>query len=61
MSYGTQFNQFVSSDYLAVEVAQGIAGSMAVILAVPVTAGLCALLAGEVRQAGLATARRSSR
>ena len=53
ISYGTRFDQFVSSDYLAVEVAQGIAGSMAVILAVPVTAALCALVAGRVRQARL--------
>jgi uncharacterized membrane protein len=58
MSYGTQFNQFVSSDYLAVEVSQGIAGSMAVVLAVPLTAALCALLAGRVRQTRLAVAAR---
>jgi uncharacterized membrane protein len=41
VSYGTQFDQFLSSNYLAVEVVHGMAGSIAVILAVPVTAGLC--------------------
>ena len=52
VSYGTRFDQFMSSDYVAVEVAQGIAGSMAVVLAVPVTAALCACLAGRLRQPG---------
>ena len=53
VSYGTRFDQFMSSDYVAVQVAQGIAGSMAVILAVPVTAGLCALIAGRTAQTRL--------
>ncbi|MDR1573913.1 MAG: YibE/F family protein [Clostridiales Family XIII bacterium] len=41
ISYGTRLDQFLSSNYLAVEVVCGIAGSIAVILAVPITAGLC--------------------
>lgn len=43
VSYGTQFDQFMSSDYMAIEVVHGIAGSIAVIFAVPITAGLCVL------------------
>jgi uncharacterized membrane protein len=43
ISYGTRFDQFLSSNYLAVEIVHGIAGSIAVILAVPITAGLCIL------------------
>ncbi len=41
ISYGTQWNQFVSSDYIALEVVQAISGSMAIIFAVPITAFLC--------------------
>jgi uncharacterized membrane protein len=48
ISYGTRFDQFMSSDYAAIEVVQGVAGSMAVILAVPITAGLCALVGSRV-------------
>lgn len=40
ISYGTQWNQFVSSDYIALEVVQAISGSMAIIFAVPITAFL---------------------
>ncbi len=61
VSYGTRFDQFMSSDYVAVEVAQGIAGSMAVVLAVPVTAALCALLAGRLRDPAPAVARHQAR
>ncbi len=49
VSYGTQFDQFLSSNYLAVEVVHGITGSIAVILAVPITAALFVLLAGPWR------------
>ena len=44
ISYGTQFDQFLSSNYLAIEVVHGITGSIAVILAVPITAALCVFL-----------------
>ncbi|GHU49599.1 membrane protein [Clostridia bacterium] len=44
ISYGTMFDQFLSSDYMAVEILHGIAGSMAVIAAVPITAAMCAFL-----------------
>jgi len=41
LSYGTRFNQFLSSDFLAAELLQALTGSFAVILAVPITAWLC--------------------
>lgn len=37
-SYGVQFHQILSSDYLAVELAQGMCSTAAVILTVPVSA-----------------------
>ncbi len=43
VSYGTQFDQFMSSDYVAEEVVMAITGSLAVIFSVPATSGLCAL------------------
>jgi uncharacterized membrane protein len=43
ISYGTRLDQFLSSNYLAIEVIHGITGSIAVILSVPITAALCAL------------------
>ncbi len=43
VSYGTQLNQFLSSDYVALEMVQAISGSMAIIFAVPVTAFLCTI------------------
>lgn len=44
VSYGTQFNQFLSSDLAALEVLQSLTGSLSVIFAVPVTAALCCVL-----------------
>lgn len=41
ISYGTQLQQFLSSDYVALEIVQAISGSMAIIFAVPITAFLC--------------------
>lgn len=43
ISYGIQYNQLLSSNFFAVEIVQGIAGSSAVILTVPITAAVCAL------------------
>ena len=43
ISYGVQYNQLISSNFFATEVVQGIAGTSAVILTVPITAGICAL------------------
>lgn len=43
-SYGIKFHQFMSSDYLAVEIGQGLSGTMAVILTVPVTSIVAAVL-----------------
>lgn len=44
VSYGTKLNQFLSSDFLAVEILQALTGSLAVILTVPITASICAAL-----------------
>lgn len=44
IAYGTKLDQVLSSDYVAVEVVHGITGSLAVIVAVPITAGLYVLL-----------------
>lgn len=43
ISYGVQYEQLLSSDYLAIELAQAIAGSMAVSLMVPITSLICAV------------------
>lgn len=36
-TYGIKLHQFLNSDFIAVEMAQGLSGSMAVILTVPIT------------------------
>ncbi|MDR1639438.1 MAG: YibE/F family protein [Clostridiales bacterium] len=43
IAYGSQLDQILSSDYAAMEIAYGLTSSMAVIAAVPITAGLSAL------------------
>lgn len=43
ISYGVSYHQLFSSDYLSVELAVAIAGSLAVVIMVPVTSALCAL------------------
>ena len=40
LSYGIQFNQLISSDFLALEIAMGISGSAAVVLTVPISAAV---------------------
>ena len=42
MSYGIQFHQLVSSNFLALEIATGISGSAAVVLTVPISAAVTA-------------------
>ncbi len=42
LSLGLQFNQLLSSNFLALEIASGISGSMAVVLTVPISAAICA-------------------
>lgn len=42
ISYGVQYNQLISSNYIALEVAKGLAGSAAVVLTVPISALVCA-------------------
>lgn len=41
-SYNTQFNQLMSSDFIAIEFAQSISGSIGIILAVPITSVISA-------------------
>ena len=43
VSYGVQYHQFISSDFLVMEMVCGIAGSMAVILSVPISAFVCSV------------------
>ena len=43
ISYGVQYNQLMSSNFLTLEIAQGIAGSAAVVLTVPISAAVCAV------------------
>lgn len=43
-SYGIRYHQFMSSDFLAVEVSQGLSGTMAVILTVPLASVISAYL-----------------
>ncbi len=42
MSYGVSFNQFLSSNYMAIEFLHGIIGGTSVIISIPVTVLLCA-------------------
>lgn len=42
VSYGVHYNQLISSNYIALEVAKGLAGSAAVVLTVPISALVCA-------------------
>lgn len=43
-SYGLRYHQFMSSDFLAVEISQGFSGTMAVILTVPAASLISAYL-----------------
>lgn len=43
-SYGIKYHQFLSSDYLAIEVGQGLSGTMAVILTVPITSAVASVV-----------------
>lgn len=49
-SYGIQFHQLLSSDFLAVELAQGLCSTAAVILTVPVAASMGAAFYGKNRK-----------
>ena len=50
ISYGVQYNQLMSSNFLTLEAAQGIAGSMAVVLTVPISAAVCAVGYGHLNK-----------
>ena len=47
ISYGVQYHQLISSDYLTLELAKGLAGSTAVVLTVPISALICAICYGK--------------
>ncbi len=44
VSYGTKLNQFLYSDFLALEILQALTGSFAVVLAVPITSFICSVI-----------------
>lgn len=43
VSYQVQFNQLLSSNYIAIEIAQGLCGTFGVVLTVPVAAAITAI------------------
>ncbi len=49
ISYGVQYNQLISSNYIALEVAKGLAGSAAVVLTVPISALICSFGYGKLK------------
>lgn len=55
LSYGTQLDQLLSSDYIAIEIVHSITGGMAVILAVPITTCLSALFFAPSKPSGFTT------
>lgn len=44
MAYGWHSSQLVASDYVAIQVAQGVASTLGVVLGAPITSGICAAL-----------------
>ena len=52
-SYGVQPNQLISSDYVALELAQGLCGTCAVILTVPLASLAAAACFGKQKVPGL--------
>lgn len=58
LAYGWHATQLFSSDYIAIQVAQGVASTMGVVLSVPLSSAICAALYGKTEktmpaQAGL--------
>ncbi len=47
IAYGYHMSQLMSSDYLAIELSQGLCATLGVILTVPVTTGIAAILYGR--------------
>lgn len=50
ISYGVQFHQLLSSNFLTLEVAKGLAGSAAVILTVPISVIVCTIGYGKTKK-----------
>ncbi len=44
LAFGYQFEQLFSSDYLSIELTQGLCATIGVVLTVPIATGICALL-----------------
>ncbi|MFV0392772.1 MAG: YibE/F family protein [Coprobacillaceae bacterium] len=44
LSYGLEFNQLLNSNYLTIEIAQGVCGTLGVVLTVPVASIIAAIL-----------------
>ena len=44
LSYPVQFNQLINSNYLSIEIAQGICGTFGIVLTIPAASGIMALL-----------------
>ncbi len=44
LSYQVQFNQLINSNYLSIEIAQGICGTFGIVLTIPAASGIMALL-----------------
>ena len=44
MAYGWHSSQLFASDYVAIQVAQGVASTLGVVLGAPITSGICAAL-----------------
>jgi uncharacterized membrane protein len=44
LAYGYQFSQLFSSDYMSIELTQGLCATLGVVLTVPITTGISALL-----------------
>ena len=44
ISYQVQFNQLFSSNYMAIEIAQGVCGTFGIVLTVPVASAVAACI-----------------
>ena len=44
LAYQIQYPQLMNSDFIAIEISQGITGTLGIVLTVPISALLCSLL-----------------
>ena len=59
IAYGYQFTQLLSSDYLAIELSQGLCATLGVVLTIPAAAGVSCLLFVRRKTAPLPPAEKS--